>query len=76
MPSRSMRPASTVEAKRLAGTDAVIERLVAGTPLNRRSEFRLQLLEAVASRMGGFDLEDFQTRFPAETSQESRPAGR
>ena len=41
-----MTPSSTLEGKRLAKTDAVIERLVASTSANCRPELRLQLLEA------------------------------
>ncbi len=58
-----MTSSSTVEAKRLAKTDAVIKRLVAGTSANCKSELRLQLLEATASRISGFDLEGYHIRF-------------
>ena len=68
-----MTPASTVEAKRLARTEAVVELLVAGTPPDCRSELRWQLLEAVASRIGGFDLEDFQARFQCKPVRRTGP---
>ena len=63
MPSCGMTPSSTVEGKRLAKTDAVVERIVAGTSADCKPELRLQLLEATASRIGGFDLEGYQARF-------------
>ena len=58
-----MKPSSTMETKRLARTDAIIARLVTSAPPNARTELRLQLLEAAASRFGGFDLEAFLDRF-------------
>ena len=58
-----MKPSSTMETKRLAKTDAIIARLVTSAPPNARTELRLQLLEAAASRFGGFDLEAFLDRF-------------
>ena len=51
----------TVEAIRLAAAEAAIETVIR----DRRdgAELRLQLLEAAAARLGGFDLESFQARF-------------
>ena len=51
----------TVEARRLASVDAAIEGVVGDSCDG--AELRLQLLEAVAARLGGFDLESFQSRF-------------
>lgn len=57
-----MRPPKTVELSRLAKIEAIIERILSsvGAP---HDEYRLQLLEAAASRIGGFDLEGFQDQF-------------
>ena len=51
----------TLEARRLAAAEAAIQTVVAGSA--DAAELRLQLLEAVAARLGGFDLESFQSRF-------------
>ena len=61
-----MRPSNTVEAKRLAKTDAVIERAM-GKSRSNPVELRFQLLEAAASRFGGFDLADYHSRFGVRT---------
>lgn len=61
-----MRPSNTVEAKRLAKTDAVIERAM-GKSRSNRVELRFQLLEAAASRIGGFDLAEYHSRFCVRT---------
>ena len=50
-----MRPSNTVEAKRLAKTDTVIERAM-GKSRSNRVELRFQLLDAAASRFGGFEI--------------------
>jgi len=57
-----MKSSNTVESKRLAKVDGLIADLV-GCYTGNPAELRLQLLEAVASRLGGFDLEAFQLRF-------------
>ena len=54
----------TVESRRLAPVDAAIEAVVGDR--SDGDELRLQLLEAVAARLGGFDLESFQSRFGVE----------
>ena len=51
----------TIEAKRLAAVEAAIEAVVGDS--SDGPELRFQLLEAVAARLGGFDLESFQSRF-------------
>ena len=59
----------TLEATRLAAVEAAIGSVVRDRLDDR--EMRLQLLEAVAARLGGFDLEQFQARFnlaPVEDS--------
>lgn len=61
-----MRPSNTVEAKRLAKTDTVIERAL-GKSRSNRVELRFQLLEAAASRFGGFDLAEYHGRFGVRT---------
>ena len=60
----------TIEGRRLAAAEAAIEAVI-----GQRSdgpELRLQLLEAVAARLGGFDLEAFQSRF--DVTPIERPA--
>ena len=57
-----MRPSNTLELRLLANTDTILEGLLAGS-CSQRSEHRLQLLEAAASRIGGFDLQEFQQAF-------------
>lgn len=52
----------TLESRRLSRVDAVINRLL-GNNRGNRGELRLQLLEAAAARIGGFDLEEYQGRF-------------
>ncbi len=52
----------TIETKRLAVADALIDSLV-GNRVAHRTELRFQLLEATAARIGGFDLGAFQARF-------------
>jgi|TARA_R110002049_G_scaffold12487_5_gene55837 hypothetical protein len=61
-----MRPTNTVEAKRLSKSDAVIERIM-GKSRSDRVELRFQLLEAAASRVGGFDLAEYHGRFGVRT---------
>lgn len=67
-----MRPSNTHELRLLAETDKVIEGLLAGAR-SKKNEHRLQLLEAAASRIGGFDLETFQKKFGIKAVQ---PASR
>ena len=57
-----MRPSNTLELRLLANTDSILEGLLAGSR-SLRGEHRLQLLEAAASRIGGFDLKAFQQAF-------------
>lgn len=57
-----MSSPNTMELGRLANADGVLERLLSGLR-STRSEHRLQLLEATASRIGGFNLEEFHDRF-------------
>jgi hypothetical protein len=57
-----MRPSNTLELDRLANSDSVIEKLLSGVR-SARNEHRFQLLEAAASRIGGFNLEEFHHRF-------------
>ena len=57
-----MRSSNTYELRLLSTTDTIIESLLAGSR-SRRNEHRLQLLEAAASRIGGFDLQSFQEKF-------------
>lgn len=59
----------TIEAKRLIVAEAAIERVVRGR--SGSSEFRMQLLEAAAARIGGFDLESFQSRFEIDPVEHS-----
>ena len=58
-----MKPSNTVEAKRLVKMDAVIDSQMSGVRGSEKPELRLQLLEAAASRFGGFDLKAFQELF-------------
>lgn len=58
-----MKSSNTVEAKKLAKTYLIINRLTRGVSPDIRLELRLQLLEAAASRLGGFDLKAFHDRF-------------
>ena len=51
----------TTEARRLEPAEASIDAFVRDA--GNGAELRLQLLEAVASRLGGFDLGEFQSRF-------------
>src|SRR5690606_32157530 len=51
------------ELKKLADTYAVIERFIINDEPEDRTEYRLQLLEAASSRLGGFDLLEFHERF-------------
>ncbi|MYF09537.1 MAG: N-6 DNA methylase, partial [Gammaproteobacteria bacterium] len=51
----------TTEARRLAAADAAIKVVVRDR--SDSAELRLQLLEAAAARLGGFDLESYQSRF-------------
>ena len=60
----------TTEARRLAVVEAAIEAVVGQR--NDGPELRFQLLEAVAARLGGFDLESFQSRF--DVTPIERPA--
>ena len=57
-----MKPSSTVENKRFAKIDALIADLL-GDHSGDGTELRLQLLEATASRIGGFELKAFQASF-------------
>ena len=54
----------TIETTRLAPTEAVVRAFVRDR--SDGCETRFQLLEAVAARLGGFDLEGFQSRFQIE----------
>lgn len=51
------------EANLLKAATALVERVVGEHPPLRQQEVRFQLLEAVASRLGGFDLSQYQQRF-------------
>ena len=51
----------TTETKRLAQAERIIEDVVKDD--TNRTDLRLQLLEATAARLGGWDLEAFQHRF-------------
>jgi hypothetical protein len=53
------------ESELLAGAKEIIEAF-AGRHRKRACEARLQLLEAIASRLGGFGLEEFQAQFGIE----------
>jgi methylase of polypeptide subunit release factors len=53
----------SVEAGLLAKADALLSREIGRFPPSRAQEARFQLLEGVASRLGGFDLSSFQQRF-------------
>lgn len=57
-----MRTANTRELSLLAKTDLILEGFLVGSR-SQRNEHRLQLLEAAASRIGGFDLQAFQEMF-------------
>lgn len=67
-----MKPSNTVEAKRLVKVDAVIDSQMVGVQATDRPELRLQLLEATASRLGGFDLEAFQNVFSIKAVRPAR----
>lgn len=67
-----MKPLNTFEAKRLSSTDAVIDDLL-GKSRSDRGEHRFQLLEAAASRFGGFDLASFHNLFAVRSL---KPAAR
>ena len=57
-----MKPSKTIENHRLAKVDALITRL-SGEKSSDQTELRLQLLEATASRIGGFELREYQALF-------------
>ena len=57
-----MTPTSTVEDKRLRKVEDVIGDLLKKRR-SERTELRFQLLEATASRIGGFELDEFQESF-------------
>jgi predicted RNA methylase len=64
--------AKSIEAGLLAKAEAIISKHVSHYPANVAQEARFQLLESVASRLGGFDLIAFQQRFgyaPLETAE-------
>ena len=65
-----MRPSGTVETKLLSKTVAVIDGLL-DAKRAENGELRLQLLEATASRLGGFDLEEYEARFGIEALRPS-----
>ena len=58
-----MKSANTLETKKLERTDAILSCLVKDAAPKAKTELRLQLLEAAASRIGGFDLSAFQKQF-------------
>ena len=60
-----MRP-KTRELQVLSPVQARIEDLVGHVPERQQQEFRLQLLEAAASRVGGFDLNQYRRAFAIE----------
>ena len=60
-----MRPSATLEARRLSRTTSVIDHLL-GKRRFGGGELRFQLLEATASRFGGFDLEGYHEIFHIE----------
>ena len=51
----------TVEARRLAGIEAAIQKVVRDSCTS--AELRMQLLEAIAAVLGGFDLDSYQRLF-------------
>jgi predicted RNA methylase len=57
-----MRP-KTRELQILSPVQTRIENLVGRVPERQQQEFRLQLLEAAASRIGGFDLDQYRRTF-------------
>ena len=61
-----MKSVSTVETKRLAEADALISRILENYDVDR-TELRMQILEAVASHFGGFDLRGFHSLFRIST---------
>ena len=61
-----MRSSNTYEIRLLAPTNAIIDSLLVKTRFDS-NEHRLQLLEATASRIGGFDLQTFHNRFNIKT---------
>lgn len=54
---------TTREAQLLKPASLLVEEFVGHHPTARGQEVRFQLLEAVASRLGGFDLETYQQAF-------------
>jgi hypothetical protein len=64
--------ARSLEAGLLARAEAIVSKHVARHPANLTQEARFQLLECVASRLGGFDLSAFHRRFghvPIESAE-------
>lgn len=57
-----MKPSSTVEGKRLTKADSYISQCLRGYRGNE-DELRFQLLEAASARLGGFDFEEFRSKF-------------
>lgn len=55
----------TVEQQLLAGAERALKR--AAAPIGRSHDVRLEILEAVASRIGGFDLEGYRDLVATET---------
>ncbi|MFD1613453.1 Eco57I restriction-modification methylase domain-containing protein [Sphingomonas tabacisoli] len=63
----------------LAKAEAIVSKHVARVQISRAQEARFQLLEGVASRLGGFDLPAFQHRFdhvPIESTDSCLTAAR
>lgn len=56
----------SLEANLLRNAEAIISTHVARRPANLMQEARFQLLEGVASRLGGFDLARYHSRFNIE----------
>lgn len=68
-----------LEARLLAKAEAIVREHVAQFPMSQAQEARFQLLEGVASRLGGFDLSAFQRRFgyvPVESADACLKAAR
>lgn len=57
-----MKPSSTFEGKRLTKADAYISQCLRRYRGND-DELRFQLLEAASARLGGFDFEEFRSKF-------------
>lgn len=55
--------AKTRESQRLRHAAALVDAFVGRQPVEQRQEARFQLLEAVASRLGGFELDVYQAAF-------------